>query len=542
MAVADPAIDALIDLRRARRRHRAADVDVFDALYRAYLTAILLAVGVLLLSGVTGDTRLDTAGVQRVVDHGPAAVGLAAALFVAIGLRSGGRGGPLVVEAADVRLVLLAPVDRTFALRGPAIRQLRFAAFSGVTAGAVGGLLAFRRLPGTPGFWVACGAAVGALAATGAIGSAITVSGLRFPKQLANLLALAVLGWSAFDLAADRTTSPLTLLGRLAIWPLHFDALALIGAAVMLVPPLVGWAVVGGTSLEAAERRASLAGQLRFAATLQDVRTVIVLRRQLAQERPRIRPWIRVSAKRAARDGGWPVWRRGWHGILRWPAVRAFRLVLIGSAAGLSMVAVWRGTTPMIVVAGLLLFVAGLDAVEPLAQDVDHPDLADSIPAVAGELQLRQVAPSIVVMVGVVAVAAAAALAATRDPSHVLPVAAVLGIPTAAAAAGAAAMSVVKGPPPLPGSDKVFLPPEATGMRLVVRLIWPPTLVVVTLLPMLAGHHTLTHPKPGQSWVAAMISLELPITVLAAITVLWLRFQEQIHAQLKEATGGAFGE
>ena len=34
-------------------------------------------------------------------------------------------------------------------------------------------------------------------------------------------------------------------------------------------------------SPEAAERRSSLVGQIRFAATLQDVRTVIVLRRQL---------------------------------------------------------------------------------------------------------------------------------------------------------------------------------------------------------------------------------------------------------------------
>src|SRR4051812_32253109 len=94
---ADPALEALFDLRRARRRHRAADVDVFEALYRAYLTAILLALGLLLLSGVTGDTRLDAEGVQRVVDHGPAVVGLGAALVVAIGLRSGGRGGPLVI-------------------------------------------------------------------------------------------------------------------------------------------------------------------------------------------------------------------------------------------------------------------------------------------------------------------------------------------------------------------------------------------------------------------------------------------------------------
>src|SRR4051794_41361499 len=36
--------------------------------------------------------------------------------------------------------------------------------------------------------------------------------------------------------------------------------------------------------------RTELVGQLRFAVTLQDLRTVLVLRRQLAQERPRARP------------------------------------------------------------------------------------------------------------------------------------------------------------------------------------------------------------------------------------------------------------
>src|SRR3954452_23013638 len=143
----DPAA-VLADLRRARRRHRTADIDVFEALYRSYLTAILAGVALLLLSGITADERLGKAAVDHVRDRAPAVVGMAAALAVAIGLRSGGRGGPLVIEAADVRHVLLSPVDRGLALRGPAIRQLRFAAFGGAVVGAVGGLLAFRRLPG----------------------------------------------------------------------------------------------------------------------------------------------------------------------------------------------------------------------------------------------------------------------------------------------------------------------------------------------------------------------------------------------------------
>src|SRR5581483_10076530 len=282
-----------------------------------------------------------------------------------------------------------------------------------------------------------------------AIGAGIVMSGLRVPRALANVLALAVIGWSAADLAGHTATSPLTWAGRMAIWPMHFDPLALAGVLVLLVPPVAGLAVVGGTSLEAAERRASLAGQLRVAATLQDVRTVIVLRRQLAQERPRTRPSLRLARRRAA--NGPPIWRRSWHGILRWPAVRVARLTLLAALAGLSLAAVWRGTTPMIVVAALLLFVAALDSVEPLAQEIDHPDLGDSIPLVAGELQVRQIVASIVVMVGVCITGGIAALIVTKDPSHALPLTALMAVPAGATAAGAAAMNVVKGPPPLPG-------------------------------------------------------------------------------------------
>ena len=62
--------------------------------------------------------------------------------------------------------------------------------------------------------------------------------------------------------------------------------------------------LVAGSSLEAAERRTELVGQLRFAVTLQDLRTVLVLRRQLAQERPRSRPWIRRPIRACRRSLG----------------------------------------------------------------------------------------------------------------------------------------------------------------------------------------------------------------------------------------------
>jgi hypothetical protein len=527
--------DVLADLRRARRRHRTADIDVFEALYRSYLTAIVAGVAVLLLSGITGDKRLDPAAIDRVRTHGPAVVGVVAALAMAIGLRSGGRGGPLVIEAADVRHVLLSPVDRSLALRGPAVRQLRFSAFAGVVVGAVAGLLTLRRLPGTPGYWVACGALTGALTAALAIGVAVLTSGLRVGRALANLASILVLGWAVADLVADTTTSPFTLLGRLAIWPLHFDPLALIAVAVAAAIPFLGLAVVGGTSLEAAERRASLAGQLRFAATLQDIRTVIVLRRQLAQERPRSRPWVRL---RRPSPGGprLPVWRRGWHGILRWPFSRIARLSILGAVAGLSLVGFWRGTTPLVVVAGLALYVAGLDAVEPLSQDVDHPDRLDSYPIDAGPLHLRQLDPFIVVTACVCVVGDAVALAVTRRADLVLPTAGILLLPVAVAVPGAAAMSVIKGPATGAGSANFFLPPEAAGMQTVFRTVWPPALCVITLLPLVTARRLHLQHLP---FAGPMVGSETGVALVATLIMAWVRYQEQVHAALEAGMQGA---
>ena len=130
-------------------------------------------------------------------------------------------------------------------------------------------------------------------------------------------------------------------------------------------------------SVEAAERRSTLVGQLRFAATLQDIRTVIVLRRQLAMELPRLRPWFRLRVHGTDR---FPVWDRGLRGIFRWPAARMARLVLLGVVAGFAARGAWAGTSPLVVVSGLRLFIAGLDAVEPLAQEIDHPSRRDSVP------------------------------------------------------------------------------------------------------------------------------------------------------------------
>src|SRR2546423_3035659 len=83
---------ALVDLRRARRRRRTSEIDVFEALYRSYLTAVLVGMAILLLSGITGDKRVTPDTLDKVKRNGAAVVGLAGAVAVAVGLRSGRRG------------------------------------------------------------------------------------------------------------------------------------------------------------------------------------------------------------------------------------------------------------------------------------------------------------------------------------------------------------------------------------------------------------------------------------------------------------------
>lgn len=561
-ASADPATVALAELTQARRRRRVAQIDAFEGLYRAYLTFFVGGLAVLLLSNLAGGTKVSPATLDQVRRHGPAAIGLAVAFFMAIGLRSGGRGGPLALDKADVRHVLLAPVDRSVALRRPAVHQLRFAALTGVGVGAVSGLNASHRLSGAVVGWIAAGAVTGLLAVVGAMGVALVASGRRLPRPVAGLLALVVLGWAGADLATGRTTSPFTLLGGLALWPLAVHPVDLLGAGVVLALPVVGLAGVGGTSLEASELRARLVGALRFAATLQDVRTVLVLRRQLSQERPRPRPWLRIRGWKPAqvtpRPGtgglavdtlgrgavkGWPpvgaIIRRSLQGLARWPVQRLGRLVLLSVGGGLAATVVWRGTTAMVVVVGLCAFLAALDAIEPLSQDADHPDRVFAVPRPPGQVRLALLVGPVVAMVVLGFVAIGAAILAGAPPLLALQVGAPLTLPVAVLACGGAAVSTLLGPSSMGSGSSLLLPPETAGIAVAFRAAGPPALTIVGVLPLLAGRSASVM---GQSAGAAVARTAVfPLLTLGVLVFAFIRFREELRVFMEEAKQGAAG-
>jgi hypothetical protein len=534
---ADPAADlelSLAEWRRYRRRKRLADVHWIDAMYQAYMTAIFGAAALYFLAGAVGDEALSADQLARVVGEGADWLGVVVAVALAIGLRSGSRGGPLALEQAEVRHVLLAPVDRANAVRGPVLRQLRFLVFVASVVGVVAGLLASRRLEHHAAVWMACGALFAVSAVALAYGAALCASAWRLPSWVGTLVSVGLGGLAVADGLDVVKGSPLTAWGRIGLWPEHFSPLGLLAMGVSLAVLAVGLLRVGDLSVEAAERRSTLVGQLRFAATLQDLRTVLVLRRQLAMELPRLRPWLRLGVRGI---GHFPVWTRGRRGVMRWPAARVGRMVLLAVAAGLSLRGVWAGTTPLLVVAGFALYIAGLDAVEPLAQEVDHPTRSRSVPIERGALHVRHLPVAVAVMVAVVAVGAATAVLV--EPSlSALAVAAVCIVPAALGSVAGAVTSVLSGMPEVSAGDGWNLvPPEVAGMRIVVRAAWPLALTTLGTLPVLVARTAVEHGRPAAPAAAAAA-----VGVVALFTIVggWVRMRDRMHEWWKAALDQAF--
>lgn len=445
MLAAGNPVAAMKAMRAARRRRYVQRADVMEVLYRVYLGGIAAIFAFAFLAGALHEVPADPGSVADIRAHAPAVFGIAVALLVLAGLRSGARGGPLAIEAAEVRYTLLAPVSRRTALRPAALAQLRVAVFAGAIFGAVVGNFVFRRFPGTAVEWIGALAAFGALVPIAVLGAALVACGRRLHIGLASAIGVVLVAWSALDLALGWNSSPATMLGDLATLPLQHGtdaALAALGAALALAALAAGLLGIGGLRLEAARRRAELVAEMRFSASVQDLRTVILLRRQLASELPRRRPWIRLRLRGAGR----PIYRRDWQSYLRWPLVRIVRVVLIAVAAGGLAVGGFDLTPVLFALPGPLLFIAALDLIEPLAQESDHPTRRLLLPSTSADLIRRHLWAPIATMATVIAIATVTAAVAGGNPGLALGVGAVVLLPLAAALVLAAAISATNDP------------------------------------------------------------------------------------------------
>lgn len=518
-------------LRATRRRRRLGEVAWGDLAYRVYTTSLAALVIVVFASGLVGDGRVAAATVDRVADDASGWIGLVVGLLVAAGVRSGRRGGPLAMEAADVHHLLSAPLDRRVALRSQVTGLLGYGAAGGAVVGALAGALCAQRLPGGAGAWWGSGALFGAATVLLVLGAAMVAASRSVPAWWTIGGAALLLGWSAGELLGYLPGSPTSVLARTATWPLRFSAWSLLAIAGCVAVAVAGARLIGSLSIEQARRRTALVGQLRFAVTQQDLRSVLLLRRQLANELPRSRPLLRVPSAVAAR---WPVAARDLRSVLRWPAVRLVRVLLLGLLAAVALRGVAAGTTPLVLVAGIAGYLAALDALEPLAQEVDHPTARRSYPIAEGRLLVAHLVTPFLTML----VAAALGLLvvwALAPAAEVLSVGAIAAVTWAAASIAGAAISIVSEiEPPAAGAEMMSV--EVAGPRVLFRLAWPPLVATAGGVPVLVAQRAV---RTAGEVTGAGVRAAMFVTLLVLLVVAWVRFRSDLHEAATTSTRGA---
>jgi hypothetical protein len=523
--VSEAALDVLHDLRRRRKRRRLGDIEWFDAAYRVYLVALFGGGTVLWISSSISDTNVSDQAIADIARNGPALIGMITALAFLAALRSGAQGGPLALEAPDVAYVMLSPVDRTRALLRPVTQRARSAASLAAVFGAIVGQLAGRRMPGTPIAWATSGAVFGIATALLWAGTALIAHAVRLPLWIATSVGLTIVAWQSAALAWH-VLGPANAAGSLAMWGWRQHPVDLAVPLVAVIVMVVGVGLLQHTSLDALARRSSLVAQLRFAVTMQDLRTVILLRRQLNQEETRGDPWIKVPR--------WithPIPRRGIASVARFPLTRLVRMTAFAAMAGVFQAMVVRGTTPALLGTSLMLFLLGLEVMEPLSQEVDQPDRTDSLPIERGELLSRHLLAPSIALLPFAAIAAASAVLVLGTSRAIAP-AAILALPTILAGAAGGVVSIVRdAPDPTKGTSQAFVPPEMAGISNTMRVGLPILVSALAAAPVLLVRRA---EQLGTSATGAAIRGAIGALLLTGLVGFWVRRRDQWKRKFRQ--------
>jgi hypothetical protein len=545
--VPSDAAATLRELRRTRKRRRLGELDWYDIAYRVYLFALVGLVLVVWVSDAVDGVIGDTVDTDDLLTRGPAVIGLMVVAAFALGVRSGADGGPISIEVADIRHVLLAPISRrTFMLR-PIGQRLRSAAFAVGLSGAVLGQLIATEVEGSRAAWAAACGAFGAIVGTTFVATAVLAHAVRIPRPMATLLAAGAIVWQGLVAWAIWTDSadglarvaPGNLAGRLALWGIDQRGIDVIAIVVAVAMAAAALALGGRLRLEPLARRAELVSQLRFAATVQDLRTVVQLRRQLRSEVLRSRQWGPVpapsrpkpsAAARARRPAPATtpsvtpriIWTRGVRSLRRLPFARLVRIGLLAAIAGVGGVLTFDAS-PLF---GLLLlaavFLLGLECLEPLSQEIDRPDLTDSYAIDRGWVYVHLLVAPAALLATVALLGAAVATAV--DASLALGAFA-LAVPVAwAGAVGPVVITVLDAPSaPSPttllgaprDAESSFVPPEFAGFSTVLKAALPVVLSAVATVPVFVARFSGDAASVGRSM--------LGVVLFSALAVLWVR-------------------
>ena len=500
---------ALRDLRRTRQSRRLGDAEWFDVAYRVYLFALVGLTGVVLASDAIDGVVGDGIKTSDLLARGPSIIGLIVVVAFGLGLRSGADGGPVAIEVADIRHVLLSPIDRRRALMRPVGQRIRSVTFSFGMATAVLGQFVAREVEGSRAAWAAACALFGAVTGAVFVTSAVISHVIRLPRWAATGVGAIGLAWqgaAAWINWNGPSSSPLRfgpadLGGDLALWGIRQQGIDLVAIAITLVAIVLSLAICGGLRIEPLARRGSLVTQLRFAATVQDLRTVVMLRRQLRAETLRSTPWggssrTPIGERRGSRGSiRSMIWRRGFRSLRRLPASRLARIVSLAMVGGVC--ASFAASSSLLFLLGTLaaLFLLGMEAIEPLSQEIDRPDITDGLPIERGQLFAHHlVAPAALLAVAALLGAAAASI---LEPSQAVAAFAIAVPATLAGAIGPVVAAVLDAPTPIAVADtnimgtprdteQSFVPPEFAGFSNAFSTFMPVILTSLGLLPIVA--------------------------------------------------------
>ena len=500
---------ALRDLRRTRQSRRLGDAEWFDVAYRVYLFALVGLTGVVLASDAIDGVVGDGIKTSDLLARGPSIIGLIVVVAFGLGLRSGADGGPVAIEVADIRHVLLSPIDRRRALMRPVGQRIRSVTFSFGMATAVLGQFVAREVEGSRAAWAAACALFGAVTGAVFVTSAVISHVIRLPRWAATGVGAIGLAWqgaAAWINWNGPSSSPLRfgpadLGGDLALWGIRQQGIDLVAIAITLVAIVLSLAICGGLRIEPLARRGSLVTQLRFAATVQDLRTVVMLRRQLRAETLRSTPWggssrTPIGERRGSRGSiRSMIWRRGFRSLRRLPASRLARIVSLAIVGGVC--ASFAASSSLLFLLGTLaaLFLLGMEAIEPLSQEIDRPDITDGLPIERGQLFAHHlVAPAALLAVAALLGAAAASI---LEPSQAVAAFAIAVPATLAGAIGPVVAAVLDAPTPIAVADtnimgtprdteQSFVPPEFAGFSNAFSTFMPVILTSLGLLPIVA--------------------------------------------------------
>jgi hypothetical protein len=224
---------------------------------------------------------------------------------------------------------------------------------------------------------------------------------------------------------------------------------------------------------------------------------------------------------------------RGLRSLMHFPLRRIVRMTLLAITAAAALVMAFRGTSPAIVVAGLLLFIVGLDAVEPLSQEVDQPDRTDSLPIERGLLMTKHLIVPAIAMTPFLLVGVLTAFTLEPQVSTVA-YGFLLGIPAVLAGVAGASINAVKGAPdPVGGANEgLALPPEMSGMGNVIRSTFPPAISIVGCLPVIALQHSVEN---GNLIFANTLRASLAVLLVLGLVAGWVRQRDAILIWFRNA-------